>query len=360
METVTYVGLDVHKSLVVATALDPMGNRIDQRRLGPTDGELTRYLTALPGEKKVALEACTVWEHYYDAAVAAEASVVLSHPYKTRLIAEASLKSDKVDSEALANLLRLNALPTAFAPPLELRVLRRIVRDWVFFQHKLTAVRNHTYSILLAKGIPYPTGILLRKRRREELRGRLPEVDRSLDAIKALEQLLVPIEAVLQESFEGSPEAQLISTIPGMGAVTSVALAAFLSPIERFHNVRQVVAYCGLCPTNYQSAETVYQGRIRWDCNHLIQSLLVEASWRHRARVRRGLVARAGKRAARRHSKGGGAITAAQRLVQLVYAVMRRGTPYTADAPERSAPLEVGGDVADGHLTVSVGGRSGA
>ena len=50
MERITYVGLDVHKSLVVATALDPMGNRINQRKFGPTDSELIEYLTGLPGE----------------------------------------------------------------------------------------------------------------------------------------------------------------------------------------------------------------------------------------------------------------------------------------------------------------------
>lgn len=336
MENITYVGLDVCKSGLVATAMDPMGQRIDQRKLGPTDDELTDYIRELPGEKRVALEATTVWEHYYDAAARAGASVVLSNPLKTRLIAETSLKSDKVDSEALATLLRLNALPTAYAPPPELRTLRRLVRDWVFFQRKLVAMRNHTYSILLAKGIPYPPGLLSRKRRREELRGRLPEVDRGLDALRALEVLLATLEKELQVTAETSPEAQLIGTIPGIGPLTAVALAAFLTPIARFHNVRQVIGYCGLAPTNHQSADRSYQGRLRRDCNHLLQWVLVEASWRHRARVRSGLVARAGKRAARRHSRGGGAITAAQRLVQLVCAVLRRGTPFTPHAPERS------------------------
>ncbi|MGI0130680.1 MAG: IS110 family transposase [Thermoplasmata archaeon] len=336
MESTTYVGLDVHKSVVMATAVDPMGNRIDQRKLGPTDDELTQYLRGLPGEKRVALEATTVWEHFYDAALQAGAFPVLSNPLKTRLIAETSLKSDKVDSEALATLLRLNALPTAFAPPPEVRVLRRLVRDWVFFQRKLTAVRNHTYSILLAKGIPYSPGLLSRKRRREELRGRLPELDRGLDALRALEALLTPLEKELDSAYAKSPEAQLVGTIPGIGSLTAVTLAAFLTPIERFRNVRQVIAYSGLCPTNHQSAETSYQGRLRRDCNHLLQWVLVEASWRHRYQARSGLVARAGKRAARRHSRGGGAITAAQRLVQLVYAVLRRGTSYTSHAPERS------------------------
>jgi transposase len=336
MENTTYVGLDVHKSVVVATAMDSMGDRIDQRKLGPTDAELTDYLQGLPGEKRVALEATTVWEHFYDAALRVGASPVLSNPLKTRLIAETSLKSDKVDSEALATLLRLNALPAAYAPPPEIRALRRLVRDWVFFQRKLVAVRNHTYSILLAKGVAYEERLLTRKRRREELRGRLPEVDRGLDGIRALEALLAPLEKDLEAAYANSREAQLVGTIPGVGPVTAVTLAAFLTPIERFRNVRQVIAYSGLCPTNHQSADTSYQGRLRRDCNHLLQWVLVEASWRHRSRVRSGLVARAGKRAARRHSRGGGAITSAQRLVQLVYAVLRRGTPFTTHAPERS------------------------
>ena len=336
MESVTYVGLDVHKSLVVATALDPMGNRIDQRKFGPTDSELIEYLAGLPGEKHVALEATTVWEHYYDAAESAGASVVISNPLKTRLIAETSLKNDRVDSEALAQLLRLNALPTAFAPPHELRALRRLARDWVFFQRKLVAMRNHTYSLLLAKGIPYSERLLSRKRQREELRGRHPEIDRGLDAVIVLEGLLRPLEKTLKEVYESNPQAQLVGSIPGLGPVTSVVLVAFLTPIERFRNVRQVIAYCGLCPTNFQSADSSYQGHLRNDCNHLLQWMLVEASWRHRRRARSGLVARAGKRAARRHSRGGGAVTAAQRLTQLVYAVLRRGTPYTDHSPGRS------------------------
>ena len=87
------MGLDIHKSVVVATAVDGMGNRIDQRKLGPADDELTDYLRGLPGERRVAMEATTVWEHYFDAAVRGGAVPVLSNPLKTRLIAETSLKT---------------------------------------------------------------------------------------------------------------------------------------------------------------------------------------------------------------------------------------------------------------------------
>jgi hypothetical protein len=88
----TFVGLDVHRKTVVATAVDPLGHLVSQVTLGPSDAELAHYLRALPGSKHVALEACPVWEHFFDAAESTGAKVVLSNPLKTRLIAEASLK----------------------------------------------------------------------------------------------------------------------------------------------------------------------------------------------------------------------------------------------------------------------------
>ena len=117
MQNEAFVGLDVHKNTVVATAVDPLGHRIDQSTLGPTDTELVRYIPGLPpGRKHMILEACSVWEHFYDAAASTGADVVLCNPKKTKAIAEAELKSDKVDSETLAELLRLNAVRASFPP----------------------------------------------------------------------------------------------------------------------------------------------------------------------------------------------------------------------------------------------------
>jgi transposase len=51
-------------------------------------------------------------------------SVVVSHPKKTRYIAEAKIKSDRIDSKAIAELARLDALPLAYMPDAETAVLR--------------------------------------------------------------------------------------------------------------------------------------------------------------------------------------------------------------------------------------------
>ncbi len=151
----TFVGLDVHRKSVTVTAFNAAGSRVSQERFGATDAELIDYLDRLPGRKHVVLEACTLWEHFYDAAQATGASVVLSNPYKTRLIAEASLKTDKLDSEALATLLRLNSVPESYAPPPEVRAQRNIVRERVFYRRKAASIKNHIYSVLLRRGIEY-------------------------------------------------------------------------------------------------------------------------------------------------------------------------------------------------------------
>jgi hypothetical protein len=49
MEPKTFVGLDVHKKTVVATAVDRLGNLIDQSEFGPSDDELIAFLRNLPG-----------------------------------------------------------------------------------------------------------------------------------------------------------------------------------------------------------------------------------------------------------------------------------------------------------------------
>lgn len=331
----TYVGLDIHKNTIVATAVDSQGRRIDPSKLTSSDHDLREYLRALPGDKRVVMEACTFWEHSFDAAASVSSSVVLSHPYKTRIIAEARVKTDKVDSEALATLLRLDAVPEAFAPPPALRQMRDTVKERVFYLAKEKSVKNHLYAYLMRKGIPYEEGVLGLKKKRETLRElHNPVVDRALDMLAHFDTGTKDLDRAVHGEFERSKEAQLLATIPGIGEITAVTRAAYLTPIERFDNIDQVSAYCGLAPSTHQSGDHEFHGHLRSDSHHLLRWILVEAGWKTRQFEKRGDVAKAGNRSARRHGKGTGAIAAAHKLLKISYAVLRRGTPYQPHAPE--------------------------
>ena len=342
METDIFVGLDVSKNSTMATAMDWMGNILRQEKLSSSDNELIQFLGDIQGRKRVVLEACNVWEHIYDAAASTGAVVKMAHPLKTRIISEATLKTDKVDSEKLAELSRLNAIPEAYAPVNDERELRHIVRERIFYAKKQKDIMNHTYAVMLQRGIQYEEGILVKRKKREELRSHgIPEVSRGLDALSHMDEITKPLDSEIHNAFIKSKEARLLSTIPGVGELTAVTLAAFLCPVERFQSLESAVKYCGLCPSVYQSGNVARTGHLVWDCNPLLRWILIEAQWSTRRYEKKGDVAKVGKRVARRGKPSDGAVAAARTLLRICVAVLRRGTPYETHAPLSSSRLDV-------------------
>ena len=336
-----FIGLDVHKDIVVATTLGPSGPLLDQSRIEADPEAVGAYLRRQGGELHVTLEACPVWQPFYDAAVRAGAEVKLAHPAGVKWIAKAKKKNDKVDSEKLATLLRTGDIPEAFAPPPVQREMRRLARDWFFFHGKYVSIVNHTYGILLQKGVRYPEGILMLKRKREELREhRIPDVDRALDTLRSLDPVLLNLEHAIDATYDKSPEAQLLSSIPGVGRKVSLALAAYLVPIERFDNLDEVAAYCGVCPRTSQSSKRAWVGPLRTGSNHLLSGYLMQAYWMHRLRCGNSTITRAAKKKERKAGRKAGAIAGAHKLLDIACAILRRRTPYAPHAPERPSCIE--------------------
>ena len=326
----------MHKLTTVATVLDPEGRQIDQAQLGSSDAELIRHLDQFPAPKNAVLEACNVWPHVYDAACTAGAEVTLAHPYRIRVISEASLRSDRVDSAALAQLLRLHAVPMAFAPDPATRDLRQLVRDRAFYKRQESSVRNHIYATLLRRGIPYQDGVLGLKRKREQLRElHLSDVDRGPDVLAHFDDTCKEMDGQTREAFLASKEAQLLATVPGIGEFTALAPVPEIGPVDRLPNVEKICSYVGLVLRNFQFGEHSYRGRLKSDCNVLAQWLLIEASWTHRQWSKNDDGSKPVKRVTRRRGKKIGDVAGAHKLAKIVHAILRPGTPYT---PERPGP----------------------
>ena len=109
-------GLDAHKETTYATVLDRDGQVLVQRKMPNED--MQRFLEPIRPEK-LAMEASTYIIPLSRKLVEQGYDVTVSHPKKTRYIAEARIKSDRVDSRALVELLRLDSLPESYIPPRE-------------------------------------------------------------------------------------------------------------------------------------------------------------------------------------------------------------------------------------------------
>jgi transposase len=148
-----------------------------------------------------------------------------------------------------------------------------------------------------------------------ELVGRIAEVERKLDG--------------LAESDAGT---KLLETIPGVGRRTAEAVAAHLGDARRFASAKQVGAYAGLVPRQYQSGVTDRKGRITRRGPRLLRKLLVECAW---CALRYNAWARAvyGRLTAGGTSRRKPAVVAlARKLLVRCWAMLRDGVPWRAEA----------------------------
>ena len=76
------------------------------------------------GEARAVVESTgNMWMRIHDMLEENGVDTVLANPVKTKMIAQAKIKSDRVDSKAIAELVRLNALPQAYMPDQETAIL---------------------------------------------------------------------------------------------------------------------------------------------------------------------------------------------------------------------------------------------
>jgi transposase len=130
---------------------------------------------------------------------------------------------------------------------------------------------------------------------------------------------------------------RLLETAPGVGPRTAEAVAAHLGDPGRFKTGKQVSAYAGLVPRQFQSGESDRRGRITRRGPALLRKLLVECAW---CSLRYNDWARAtylrlthGGKVRRKQA----VVALARRLLVRLWAMLRDGAPWREGPPSPAA-----------------------
>ncbi len=107
------VGLDLHKRYMTACAVDDAGTVVAEHRRARAQPRCVRPLARrAPAPAHRALEATLYW-HWLERQLAALGiTVIVAHPYQVKLIWQARTKTDPIDARKLAELARVDLLPT--------------------------------------------------------------------------------------------------------------------------------------------------------------------------------------------------------------------------------------------------------
>ena len=138
-------------------------------------------------------------------------------------------KTDKADARLIARYCRMHR-PAAWVPPAdEIIALQALVQRLDDLLALQTMENNRLES---ADG---------------------PALKSVEDVLEFIDQQIQMVRLQIEIHIDHHPDLkkkqELLSSIPGIGDNTAATLLAFLSPLDRFHSVKQVVAYAGLNPS---------------------------------------------------------------------------------------------------------------
>jgi transposase len=327
MENVV-VGLDLHLKRTQGTVMTMDGRIVKQEKFDTDKWELWRFLKGLPPGTKVALEAqgfCWPWIDYIEEM---GYTPLLVNPIKAKQRAE-DVKTDKVDSEVLAHLTRMDWLPTVYIPSKEMRELRNLLRHRAFRRKISTALKNRTWSELRKRDIQFQASLDSFKGRQIASRTGVYEIQQNVGLIDLVEKQMKGIEAILKERYSSVEPVKLLQTIPGIGFITALGMYAEICDIKRFPTSEKLAHYAGLVPRVRQSGEQTRLGR-EVKANRWLKWLFIEAAWSHINWCKNGKLAKVFEDAYRRKKDKKKAIkVVARKLVDVVWAIWTYKREFT-------------------------------
>jgi transposase len=288
------LALDLGKFKSVACAYDRAAPDSPRFDTCTSDRTHLRRLFATYRPAVVVFEAClrAGWVHDLCAelGLACQVANTASEAWKFK---HQKRQTGKDDALRLAQLAALGQLPTVALPDTHTRQWRQLIAQRQVLVGRRVSAQNRIRAILVGQGLPAPRGAKawtvtglqgiglhakpLAECGPDELwRGLLAL---TLTDYRQVRQLLDAAEARLDQSAKASAEVQLLQTMPGVGPRTAEAVVAHLHHPERFATGKQVSAYGGLVPRQYQSGDTDRRGRITRRGPALLRKLLVECAW---------------------------------------------------------------------------------
>ncbi|MDI6773578.1 MAG: IS110 family transposase [bacterium] len=332
--------MDVHRNFAQIAILES-GQLRSGGRIATTPEALRAFAHTLRPDDEVVLEA-TVNTHAIVQLLQGHAGrVVVSNPLRTRAIADAKIKTDKVDAEVLVRLLADGWLPDVWIPDDATLILRYQIAHRTRLVQQGTRLKNRVQAILHRNLVPgCPRSDLFGKHGRlwldQHALPLLPSheqamVTATLRELDLVGQEITAVEHTLAASALERSQVRRLITIPGLDALSALAILAAIGDIHRFCAPAKLVGYFGLDPRVRQSGARVTYGPITKQGRGHARTTLVEAAW---SAVRAPGPLRAFYQRLRgRRGSQLAIVAAARKLAVLVWHVLTREQDYAFARP---------------------------
>jgi transposase len=244
-------GIDLHSNNVMIGIVDQQGQRIKHQKLACDLQQVEKFLSPYKSRlKSLAVESTYNWYWLVDGLRARSYPVVLANPAKIEQYSGIKHADDQNDAYFLAELQRLEILPTGYIYDPQLRPVRDLLRRRIGLVHQRTALMLSFKSLYTrTTGQPmalsrlkvlepaqavglydHPANQLIAKIQKEHIE----QLDKSIGRIE---------KAVLAKVRE-LPYYEKLNTLPGVGRILGMTITMEVGEIGRFPSAGDFASYC--------------------------------------------------------------------------------------------------------------------
>ena len=288
-----FIGIDVDKKSYALTIRDR--NRLQESKKMPARYEqLHRYMeNRFPGQRILcAYEAGCTGFGLHDYLIQHRQPCVLLSPLSIPKAGNQRVKTNRIDSEKIARMLKEDDYQPIRVPPGPYRDLRQLVQGRENYARGLRIAKQRIKSLLLYNGLSQEdleaeahwSGRFIKHLQQLECAGVVRQrLDLLLEDLEYNKRQLLRILKELKDFCDSQSDIRtnlkLLRTIPGIGFITSTSLLGRIGDPQYLKDPRELSAFVGVVPSEYSTGDHVYRGRITRLGNPTLRSLLVEASW---------------------------------------------------------------------------------
>lgn len=335
-----YVGADGHKDFVTLSIMTSTGRVKDTFELPATPEGMDQLVEKMgdPKKWKIIFESGTYTTDLHIHLIGLGVQSYIANAYSLKVIGASRKKTDRHDSVALARYLRLWD-----RGEIELSISHIVTGD----NQKLRDLCRLREELAQEKG-KEAQRISAHMRRNGEYMDE--NLFPNLTADKALNYILdtftddfvlcervrnyaylcrrcADIDAKLESSVVYKEEVELLSSIPGIGRLSAIQLMSAIVDIGRFPTQGQFRSYFGLAPKVSDSGGKQHHGHITKMGDRMVRHILYRTVYTH-MRTSGGHIQRYYEACVARMGKAKARTAAANKLLDLIFAILKRGTPY--------------------------------
>jgi transposase len=328
-----YIGIDLHSDNLQLAMIDQNGKRRRHRRLSC---DLEAVLELIQPEKRrlktIAIESTFNWYWLVDGLQNEGYPVVLANPAQMPQYRGLKHSADEDDAWWLAEMARLDILPTGYIYPRQTRAVRDLLR------RRLLLVRQRTTLLLSFKGLfarNFGSKLpLARLKQMEPSDGReLFEqpgdqiaATAELELIAAYDRQIQGIERKVLAQVKKQAPYRRLQTLPGIGVILGMTIALESGDITRFKGPGNYASYCRAVPATRLSNDKTKGRNNGKSGNKYLAWAFVEAA--HCAKRHHADCARFFDRKKQQRNTSVATKALAAKLAKAAWWVMKENTDY--------------------------------